>query len=122
MTVLYLAAGGALGTIARYYAGIWAVNAFEARAAGTFVVNIVGSLLIGAFLGAATTREWPDAVVVLVAIGVLGGFTTFSTFSWQTLQLLEDGNAGGALLNVVASLVVGLAAVWVGATAARAVS
>lgn len=120
MTVVYLAVGGALGTIARYYAGIWVANAFEARAAGTFAVNIVGSLLIGAFLGAATSRSWPDGVVVFVAIGLLGGFTTFSTFSWQTLQLLEDGNVGGAALNVAASLIVGMAAVWAGASIARA--
>jgi CrcB protein len=120
MTILYLALGGASGTIARHYIGMWVANATGSRPGGTFAVNIAGSLLIGLFLALGTERfSWPNGLVILVAVGFLGGFTTFSTLSWQTLQQLEAGDLPSALLNVGASVAVGLAAAWAGMTIAK---
>lgn len=120
MNVIYVALGGALGSLARYYVGIWLTNATGAVSPATFAVNIVGSFLIGLFLVASAERSWSNALVLLVAVGFLGGFTTFSTFTWQTYQLAESGDTNRAILNVGASLIVGLLAVWAGSTLAKA--
>jgi CrcB protein len=120
MNIVYVALGGAVGSLARYYVGVWVTNATGARSPGTFVVNIVGSFLIGLFLVASAERSWSNALVLLVAVGFLGGFTTFSTFTWQTYQLVESGESNRAILNIGASLIVGLLAVWAGATLAKA--
>jgi CrcB protein len=121
MTVFYLVVGGAAGTVCRHYMSMWVANAVDSRPAGTFAVNIIGSFIIGIFLAMAAEREsWPAAVVTLVAVGFLGGFTTFSALAWQTLQQLEAGDIGAAAVNIGASVGVGLLAVWAGATMGRA--
>ena len=121
MTILYLVVGGAAGTVCRHYMSMWVANVIDSRPGGTFAVNIVGSFLIGAFLAMAAERDsWSAAVVTLVAVGFLGGFTTFSALAWQTLQQLESGDVGAAAVNVGASVGVGLLAVWAGASLARA--
>lgn len=120
MTLLYLIAGGASGTICRHYLGIWVADAVGSRPAGTLFVNITGSFAIGVVMVLATERfSWPAATVTLIAVGFLGGFTTFSAFSWQALQQLESGDYANAAVYVVASVVGGLAAVWAGASLAR---
>ena len=120
MNAIYLVLGGSLGTLARYYTGLWMTNAFGARTLSTFLVNIVGSFVIGVFLAFGQERDpWSNALVLLVAVGFLGGFTTFSTFTWQTLQLAESGQQAQAMLNVAASVIVGMLAVWAGASIAR---
>lgn len=120
MTVLYLLAGGAAGTVCRHYMSMWMANAVESRPAGTFAVNIVGSFLIGIFLALVAERDsWPAALTTLVAVGFLGGFTTFSALTWQTLQQLESGDVGAAAVNIGASVAVGIVAVWAGATMGR---
>ncbi len=120
MNIVYVALGGAVGSLARYYVGVWVTNATGARSPGTFVVNIIGSFLIGLFLVVSAERSWSSALVFLIAVGFLGGFTTFSTFTWQSYQLMESGETTRAILNIGASLVVGLLAVWAGATLAKA--
>jgi CrcB protein len=120
MNIVYLAVGGSLGTISRYYAGIWVVNATGARAPGTFLVNVLGSFAIGLFLALSADRSWSSALVLLVAVGFLGGFTTFSTFTWQTYEMIRSGETAQAALNISASVVLGMLAVWAGATLARA--
>ena len=123
MNAMYLVVGGALGTLARYYAGLAITNATGGRSLATFAINVTGSFIIGLFLALGQERNaWSNAIVLLVAVGFLGGFTTFSTFAWQTLQLAEDGNTAGALFNVGGSIVAGLIAVWAGASLARALS
>jgi CrcB protein len=118
---IYVALGGAAGSLLRYYVGIWVTNATGARSPGTLAVNVLGSFAIGLFLGMSVARSWSSAVVLLVAVGFLGGFTTFSAFSWQTYQLAESGHFGRAALNVSASLLFCLLAVWAGAALAKAV-
>jgi len=120
MNALYLIAGGAIGTLARYYVSGWFADLGGPRPLGVFVVNVVGSFLIGLFLTLSEERFlWPSELRVLVAIGLLGAFTTFSTLTWETLQLMEARDVVGALLNMVGSLIIGMLAVYGGVVAAR---
>jgi CrcB protein len=121
MNALYVAIGGAAGSVLRSYPGYGDTEATGARAPGTFAVNIVGSFIIGLFLVTSSERSWSSALVFLVAIGFLGGFTTFSAFTWQTYEMLESGRVAVAALNVGASLAIGMLAVWAGASLAKAI-
>jgi CrcB protein len=120
MNIIYLALGGAAGTLSRYYVGLVITNATGARTPGTVMINVVGSFAIGLFLMLSAERSWSNALVLLVAVGFLGGFTTFSTFTWQTYELIQSGEVAQAMLNVGASLIVGMLAVWAGASLAKA--
>jgi fluoride exporter len=110
--------GGALGTGARFWtSGIVAGRVGEFFPMGTLVVNVTGSFLIG-FFTAFTDSEGPFLVPPrfrqFFMIGVCGGYTTFSSFSLQTLDLIRDGDWLKAFLNTLLSFVCCLAAVWVG--------
>ena len=115
---LLIAIGGALGSVARYWvSGFVAERAGEVFPLGTLVVNITGSLLIGFF---ATLTD-PDGrflaspnVRQFVMIGICGGYTTFSSFSLQTLNLVRDGEWLAAGANILLSVVACLLAVGVG--------
>lgn len=108
-----IALGGALGSTLRALVG-WAIPA-RALPWGTVVANIAGSFLIGwlmarfSALGPASVRAHAFWVV-----GVCGGFTTFSSFSWQTVELFHRGAVGAALANVALSLIACLFATWLG--------
>jgi CrcB protein len=83
-------------------------------------VNVVGCLAIGAFMGAAQSRDWLlGPARLLVVTGFLGGFTTFSTFGLETWELVEDGLVGFAAANAAASVGVGIAAVVAGVQLTR---
>ena len=118
ITYLWVALGGALGSVARFGSSTLIAQRFgETFPLGTLVINIVGSFAIGAF--AALTG--PDGRVLasgdmrqFVMVGLFGGYTTFSAFSLQTLTLAQDGEYLRAGLNVVGSVVLCLAAVWLG--------
>ena len=115
---LIIAAGGALGSVARYWvSGFVAQRAGEFFPVGTLVVNITGSFVIGLF---ATLTD-PEGrflaspgVRQFVMLGICGGYTTFSSFSLQTLNLARDGEWLAAGANAVLSLVACLVAVWLG--------
>jgi len=114
--------GGFIGSVARYLmAG--AVHRVADRAlfpSGTLAVNVLGCLAIGFLGGLAESRGVLSASARLfLLIGVLGGFTTFSSFGFETMQLLRDGRALAAAANVSAQVVFGLAAVWGGQILAR---
>ena len=118
---LLVALGGAIGSTARYLlAG--AVHRFASPyfPYGTFVVNVAGCLLFGVIFALGEERFviGPSARAFLL-IGVLGGFTTFSSFTFETFQLLRDGELLLAAANAVGQLVAGLAAFWVGMTVVR---
>src|SRR4051812_8561435 len=109
MNIVYLALGGSLGTVARYYLTARVADIYGTSGLGVFVVNIAGSFLIGLFLTLSQDRFlWPPELQLLVAVGFLGGFTTFSSLTWETLQMLEIRNVAGASLNIGASVVCGL--------------
>ena len=121
MPLLLVAVGGALGSVARYGATLgvnrWAGPAFPW---GTLFVNIAGSFLIGLLmvwvLKAGEARE--NARLLLVT-GLMGGFTTFSSFSWETWRLIEDGRLAWAGANVLLSVAVCLLATAAGGALAR---
>jgi CrcB protein len=109
--------GAGLGGLARFVAGTAIMQRYGgAFPLGTVVINITGSFLIGLMMTLLTER-WqvhPNWRLFLVT-GVLGGYTTFSSFEYETLQAMRRGGAGMALLNVVGSVALGYAAVWLGA-------
>jgi CrcB protein len=120
---LLVGAGSFLGGIGRYaLSGLvqrWGGAGFPW---GTLAVNVAGCFLIGGVLHLVEDRAalGPDARLFLV-VGILGGFTTFSAFGWETFELLRGGQLGLALLNAGGSVTAGLAAVWLGRAALRAV-
>jgi len=119
--LIFIAMGGAIGAVLRYGASL-SVYSLMGRGFpyGTLFVNVTGSLLMG-LLGVMMLErfnigpEWRAAVLV----GVLGSFTTFSTFSIETLNLLEQGDVMRAVANIVLSVLVCLAAVWFGVLIGR---
>lgn len=115
MTLLLVLVGGMIGAPARYLAD----RAVQARHDtvfpwGTFAINVAGSALLGFLLGAQRHLGLPSSVLALVGTGFCGGLTTFSTFGYETLRLLEDGAIGEAGVNVIGSLVLGVLAAWLG--------
>ncbi|MEX0755373.1 MAG: fluoride efflux transporter CrcB [Actinomycetota bacterium] len=120
-TIVGIAFAGAAGALARYGAG-GLVGRFQDGAFpwGTLIVNVSGSFLLGLLFALFTERfiVSPELRITLT-VGFVGAFTTYSTFSLETLTLLEDGAHGLALLNVVASLVLGLLAAWGGVSLGR---
>jgi CrcB protein len=118
VTYLLIAIGSALGGMARHWCGLAvAARAGTAFPLGTVLINIVGSFLIG--LVAALTQadgRWSSAQLTrdFLMVGVLGGYTTFSAFSLQTLNLLRDGKLAYAGANVAVSVGACLIAVWLG--------
>jgi CrcB protein len=122
-SLVFIAIGGALGAVLRYGVSV-SVYALLGRSFpyGTLFVNVSGSLLMGLLSVLMLERfnigpEWRAAVLV----GVLGSFTTFSTFSIETLNLLEQGDWVRAMSNIVLSVLVCLAAVWLGVLIGRQV-
>lgn len=115
MTPLVVGVGGAIGAIARYYLSDWMrVAAGQGLPWGTFVVNVAGSFALGLLLVWLQAAAPSDHVRQFAAIGVLGSFTTFSTFSYETVTLIRAGEvvrAGGYALG---SLTVGVLAVMAG--------
>ncbi len=119
--LIFIAAGGALGAVLRYGASVGVYSLLgRGFPYGTLFVNVSGSLLMGVLSVIMLERfnidpEWRAAVLV----GVLGSFTTFSTFSIETLNLLEQGEMMRALANIVLSVIVCLFAVWFGVLIGR---
>jgi CrcB protein len=118
---LAVAVCGGLGCLSRYFLSGW-VYALLGRdfPYGTFVVNIAGAFIIGFLMefGLRSTLL-PPVLRVGLTVGFLGGLTTFSTFSYETFRLLEEGNFVTASANVLSSVLVCLLFTWVGITAAR---
>ena len=115
MIILAVLAGGMIGAPARYLTD----RAIQARHDsvfpwGTFVVNLAGSALIGFLLGVQRHLGLSPAVFALLGTGLCGGLTTFSTFSYETLRLLEDGAVGEAGINVLGSLAAAVLLAWLG--------
>ena len=114
--ILLIALGGGLGAVLRWLlAGLIkppATGPFAGFPVWIFIVNVTGCFLFGLLNGFCTARgeEWRLAILT----GILGGYTTFSTFGWDTYRLLRDGQPGLAVLNAVGSVVAGVLAVWAG--------
>jgi CrcB protein len=119
--LLAIGVGGAAGSLLRYWLSSW-VHTFAGRGFpyGTLAVNVVGCLAIG-FLFVLFLERFADSAVWRAAllIGVLGGFTTFSTFSIETFSLIESGEPLKALANALLSVILCLGATWVGVILGR---
>jgi len=114
---LLVAVGGALGSVARYGGGVLVGRVWSSSfPLATMLINIIGSLAMGLFIGwlARTTPAWQADARLFVAVGVFGGFTTFSSFSLDTIAMLERGEIAPALLYVLVSVLVGIAALYYG--------
>ena len=122
MTTMWVALGGALGSVCRFWLGMTVAERLEEVFPwGTLTVNVLGSFIIGftAVLTGPDGRLYvPTDARIFVIAGFCGGFTTFSTFSLQTLTLLRDGDMTRAGLNIVVSVAACLLSVWLGAVAA----
>ncbi len=117
-----VAAGGAVGALARYGLGIALPHAPSTFPLGTFLINVAGCFLIGSLIVVIT--EWTQAhplVRPFLVTGILGGFTTFSTYAVDAEQLLAAGRIGTALLSVVGTLAAAVTATWLGIRLTRAV-
>jgi CrcB protein len=116
--MLLLLLGGALGTYARYALGRWISSQpwAEGFPYGTLVINVSGSFILGFASVVILERLRPEYqyLYLLVGTGFCGGFTTFSTFEWETLKLVRDGSWWPALANVLASVLIGFAGVLLG--------
>ena len=123
INTLWVGLGGFLGANARYWLGGWIAERFGTKFPwGTFVINVTGSFILGLFATLITQRiiaapHWR----LLVAIGFVGAYTTFSTFEYETLTLAESGSMLRAIANVVFSVLAGFFAVWLGVKLARGV-
>jgi CrcB protein len=122
MAYLWIAIGGALGSMARYGCSGWVARLTGGVFPyGTLVVNTSGALVIG-FFAAMSLSEGryliPPSTRLFVMTGICGGYTTFSTFSLETLNLMRDGEWSQAFGNIVGSVVLSLLAVWLGYIAA----
>ena len=116
MLVLAVALGGAVGATLRHFVGVVVVSVFHVASLwGTFTVNVLGCTIAGCLLGLAVHVWSPsEALRAFVFVGVMGGFTTFSAFSTDTILLIERGAWGTATLYVLASVLLSLAGFFVG--------
>jgi fluoride exporter len=116
VTILLIAIGGALGSIARYLFSTFVLRASGSLyPLGTFAVNLAGCVAFGAIAGAAEQRvPLSPELRAFLLIGVLGGFTTFSSYAFESFALLRDGQFLAGAINVVGQVVAGIAGLWAG--------
>jgi len=114
----FVAMGGCCGALCRWGMGNWIDQLRGSSVSfplGIFLVNVLGCFLFGIFFGMGETRGWmSDNLRLLIFTGFLGSFTTFSTFSWNTLELIRSGQPGVAFLNIGLSVMVGMLGAWGG--------
>lgn len=121
MKYLVVGLGGFIGANARYIVGGWVQQRVGTSFPyGTFVINVTGCFILGMFATLALRYAWNDYWRLLIAIGFVGAYTTFSTFEYETLQLIaQGGRYFDAAINILGSVVVGLFAAYLGVIAAR---
>lgn len=105
--------GGFVGTVCRYLIGLLPIEADNAFPIKTLAINIIGSFLIGLIAAlSAKNSEFNPQVVLMLRVGVCGGFTTFSTFAYESTELMKNGHVMAALGYVCASIILGVLAVF----------
>lgn len=120
MKTALVALAGATGALTRYGIGV-AVGVRDFPWA-TLGINVAGSFVLGIVLTTAAARSWPDTATVPIAVGFLGAFTTFSTFSYETYTLVRTGRAATAAVYVAASMALGVAAAAAGYALGRTIA
>jgi CrcB protein len=118
---LIVVIGGGAGALVRYVAASAIMARFGGKfPLGTFAINVTGSFLIGFLMTMLTERfQFDPRWRLLLVVGFLGGYTTFSSYEWETYTAVRDGGLRIAMLNVVSSNILGYVAVWLGAMLAR---
>ena len=112
--------GGALGAMARYGVSLACLRAMPNFPLGTLVVNVIGCFALGLLMAWVDVRsEFPPTAKLFLGVGILGAFTTFSTFGVETIDLLREKETARALLSVLANVALGLAAVMAGRGVAK---
>jgi CrcB protein len=121
LKILLVAVGGGIGAVSRYLLSLWAADRYGSGFPyGTLLANIIGCFIIGIFMTLITEKYVVSPYWrLLVTVGFIGGLTTFSSFSYETLKLLQEANVAGALWNLLLNMVVGFAATWLGISAGR---
>ena len=120
--ILLIGIGGAIGAIMRHFMGNWMHSLLgnSSFPYGTLAIIVLGCLLIGALIGISETRhELSSESRAFLMVGLLGGFTSFSTFGYETMSLMRDGSLIAAASNATVHIVFGLAAVWIGYAASQ---
>lgn len=121
--ILLVGLGGFVGAVMRYLVTGWVQDLFHSASFpyGIFTVNIIGCLVIGVLAGVSESRNFLGPEVrALVIVGLLGGFTTFSAFGYESFELLRNGQSAAAFSNMFLQVAVGVAAVWVGYSVSQA--
>ena len=117
---LLVLVGGGAGSLVRFIAGSAIMTRFGGRfPLGTLVINVTGSFLIGLLMTLLTERLLDPNWRFLLVVGFLGGYTTFSSFEWETFAAVRDGGLWIGMLNVGLSVMLGYLAVWLGSMSAR---
>jgi len=113
---LVVLAGAGLGGLARYVAGTWIMSKYGGRfPLGTFVINVTGAFLIGVLMTLLTERMQPHPNWRLfLVVGILGGYTTFSSFEYETFQAVRGGERWMGLVYLAGSVLIGYVGVWLG--------
>ena len=118
-TLLFVALGGAVGSTGRYAIGTW-MKDLPGIPWGTFAVNIGGAFILGLIASLSTSHpEWDVATRTGLTVGVLGGFTTFSTWTVESVEMFSQGHAGMGLANLGGSMVAGILAAAAGLALGR---
>lgn len=121
---LLVGIGGALGALARFGAQNWIGALANGFPVATFLVNIAGSIAMGVLIGvlAKFTPQYQNEIRLFVAVGIFGGFTTFSSFSLDAITMIERGDVMLAAIYIVGSVLLSLAGLWMGMLAMRVIA
>jgi fluoride exporter len=121
---LMVAIGGALGSVLRFWVGDYVSNRMGTRFPyGTFIINVTASFLVGLVLTLLAERaHWSPNWRYFIPIGFIGGYSTFSTFEYETFRTFQDGEVLMAGLNIVLSVIVGFVSVWLGVITGKTIA
>jgi CrcB protein len=118
--LLWICLAGAAGTGARYVIALWAAQRFGTSFPhGTLIVNLAGCFAIAAVMHASVTLAWPPTLRSAITIGFIGGLTTYSSFNYETMRLIQEGAPPAAALNALLTIIGGFVAGWLGLVCAR---
>jgi CrcB protein len=113
--LLYVFLGGGLGSMLRYLVGTYTSSFTTSFPYGTFIVNIIGSIIIGVIFGLTLKNSSQSGdLILLLAVGFCGGFTTFSAFAYESFILLKSGQTTLFFTYIISSILTGLFCVWIG--------
>ena len=122
MNIIIIAVGGAIGTISRFGLNKLFFDPSGANTLSTFIANSTGSFILGFLIAYISMKpEWPPEIKLFLSIGILASYTTFSTFTVSTIYMIENGELIKALINVSASILVGLIAAYLGIILGRSI-